>query len=363
MPKRSRKGRGKGSRNKLAITDQTDVTVNDFANADGSQLKSGRQSKASTNAMIKEVRSLCGPASEEKINLSSEDDLAWYDKDFSCDEDDLMMDDDENDAGVEKKSSPKTVKRKQKKVVNREDLVPNDDGKEYPIDVWCLLSNFIDPEDVGHFAGINRATFHVTNTMQFWLKLYHRYYRADCQLPACLQPNAIDRTLRLRASVIRALFIMYKPFQSRIRSSLPMESITPHCLVNAQCLYTWIKQRASGPWNFFFKFRMPDSEHRLKRNCIIPYEDDIWNNPEHSCCVLSVSCLNFIRIPVVMGMILTNVYLNVSRDMKHFNLKLVFHTAREKGHYHSNSGVVVTLDPITNARILHWWHPHYPGNE
>ena len=41
---------------------------------------------------------------------------------------------------------------------------------------------------------------------------------------------------------------------------------------------------------------------------------DVHNNPDQDCCLLQVTTLNFIFIPIVMGMIFTLFTINVSTD-------------------------------------------------
>ncbi|XP_078000369.1 transmembrane protein 183-like isoform X1 [Glandiceps talaboti] len=360
MPKRSRRGKGRGNGRNRIESNQSDVTVNDYANADGVKAKTGRQSKATTNAMMREVKNLCGAMATRRDGVTMEnDDLAWYDKDFS--DDDVLHEEESDTDVVVMDKTQKTGRQKKKKSI--EDPKRFNEGRDYPLDLWYILSHYVHPDDVGRFSAICLSAFYMTNTVHFWLKLYRRYYNSDVELPVSLQPDSIEKSLKLRCNVIRAIYLMYTPFQKRIKNTLPLESETPHCLENAQCLYMWTEKHPRGPWNFYFKFRMPKLSHQRTNLSVIPYDEDIWLNPENQCCVLSITCMNFIRVPVVMGMILTKVYLYVSRDMKHFNLKLVFHTANKTGSYHSNNGVIVTLDPVSNARILNWWHPHYPGNK
>ncbi|XP_077870429.1 transmembrane protein 183-like [Saccoglossus kowalevskii] len=237
-------------------------------------------------------------------------------------------------------------------------------GCEYPIDVWFLVSNYIRPEDVGRFASICKASYYVTSTTQFWSRLYHRFCATHDELPVSLKPNAMQKIFKLRACVIRSLFFTYPPYRSRTRSTVPLDSETPHSLEHSKCLYMWVshKHQTNKTWNFSFKFQMPSLKNQKFSDLGVNY-DHLWANSEENCCILSVVCSHFIRVPAIMGMILTKVYLNVSRDMRFFNLKLVFHTLREKGSYSKNNGVTVTLDPVINAKVLHWWHPHYAGNE
>lgn len=48
------------------------------------------------------------------------------------------------------------------------------DGREYPVDVWLVLSSYIRPEDVCKFALICRNAWIATCTAVFWTRLYRR---------------------------------------------------------------------------------------------------------------------------------------------------------------------------------------------
>ena len=69
-----------------------------------------------------------------------------------------------------------------------------------------LLSEYVEVQDVGKFAGITRATYSVLSTPGFWRKMYQRC----TDLPVELHDPAILNHCRgLRATVIRALRIRY----------------------------------------------------------------------------------------------------------------------------------------------------------
>lgn len=48
------------------------------------------------------------------------------------------------------------------------------DGKEYPVDIWLVLSSYIRPEDVCRFALICRDAWIASCTAVFWTRLYKR---------------------------------------------------------------------------------------------------------------------------------------------------------------------------------------------
>lgn len=118
-------------------------------------------------------------------------------------------------------------------------------------------------------------------------------------------------------------------------------------------------------WEFNFKFKKQSP--RLKSKCVgglqppVQYED-VHTNPDQDCCLLQVTTLNFIFIPIVMGMIFTLFTINVSTDMRHHRVRLVFQdTPVQNGRkLRSEQGVQVILDPVHSVRLFDWWHPQYP---
>ncbi|GAB1285448.1 Transmembrane protein 183 [Apodemus speciosus] len=93
----------------------------------------------------------------------------------------------------------------------------------------------------------------------------------------------------------------------------------------------------------------------------IQYQD-VHTNPDQDCCLLQVTTLNFIFIPIVMGMIFTLFTINVSTDMRHHRVRLVFQDSPVRGgqNLRSEQGVQVVLDPVHSVRLFDWWHPQYP---
>ena len=65
-----------------------------------------------------------------------------------------------------------------------------EDGREYPLDVWFLISEHIAPEDVANFACICKSTLYVVNSAKFWYMLYKRYSNDSSPLiPVCAVYN------------------------------------------------------------------------------------------------------------------------------------------------------------------------------
>lgn len=45
-------------------------------------------------------------------------------------------------------------------------------GIDYPLDIWFIISEYIEPEAVGKFARICKSSYYVTTTAKFWFYLY-----------------------------------------------------------------------------------------------------------------------------------------------------------------------------------------------
>ncbi|XP_071400591.1 transmembrane protein 183A isoform X1 [Centroberyx affinis] len=338
------------------------VTVADYANADPAVVKSGRVKKAVANAVEKEVKLLCGlEASQGAVQevLSSA---------VSVTEDALESSDDldpEEDGGNETKVARKKKNKRRKESESSE-------GGEYPVDIWLVLSSYIRPEDVCRFSLICRNAWTVTCTAAFWTRLYRRHYNIDADLPFRLQPDSIDRMRCLRACVIRSLFHLYEPFSLRVSKIPALPESTPTTLLNSKCLLFGVKKvsgtRPEAMWEFNFKF-IKQQEHSkngsAKFLCMPRQYEDVHTNPDSDCYLLQVTTLNFIDFtPGVMGMTLTLFTINVSTDMRHHRVRLVFQDSplqrgRKRG---EQGGTQVVLDPVHSVRLMDWWHPQYPSS-
>ncbi|PKU33811.1 transhypothetical protein [Limosa lapponica baueri] len=135
------------------------------------------------------------------------------------------------------------------------------------------------------------------------------------------------------------------------------------------CLLFWCKKiegnRQEAMWEFNFKFKKQSP--RFKSKCCkvlqppIQYEE-VHTNPDQDCCLLQITTFNFIFVPIVMGMTFTLFTINVSTDMRHHRVRLVFQDApvRNGKKPRLEQGVQVVLDPVHSVRLLDWWHPQYP---
>uniref|UniRef100_A0A3Q1FPI4 Transmembrane protein 183A n=1 Tax=Acanthochromis polyacanthus TaxID=80966 RepID=A0A3Q1FPI4_9TELE len=258
------------------------------------------------------------------------------------------------------------VKKALVNAVEKEESSESSDGEDYPVDIWLVLSSYIRPEDVCRFALICRNAWTVTCTAAFWTRLYRRHYRIDADLPFRLQPDSMRY---LRACVIRSLFHLYEPFSLRVSKIPALPESTPTTLINSKCLLFWVKKlsgtRPETLWEFNFKFiKQGHSKNGCAKSLCMPRQyEDVHMNPDSDCYMLQVTTLNFIFTPVVMGMTLTLFTINVSTDMRHHRVRLVFQDSplqrgKKKG---DQSGTQVVLDPVHSVKLMDWWHPQYPS--
>ncbi|XP_063153405.1 transmembrane protein 183A isoform X6 [Candoia aspera] len=299
------------------------MTVADYANSDPAVVKSGRVKKAVANAVQQEVKSLCGleasfvPTDEILSVAESYDSGDEMDSKYFTTDEYFMTD----------------RKKKSKRHKENSDTVV---GKEYPIDIWLMLASYIRPEDTVNFSLICKRAWTVTCTAVFWTRLYRRHYNRNASLPIRLQPESMEKMYCLRACVIRSLYHIYKPFVSRIARNPSIPETTPSTLKNSKCLLFWSKKinQQSSLWEFSFKFQR------------------------------QITTLDFIYVPIVMGMTVTLFTINVSTDMRHHRVKLVFHDSPvwsgKKPRF--DHGIQVVMDPVHSVHLFDWWHPQFPSS-
>ncbi|XP_005106732.1 transmembrane protein 183 [Aplysia californica] len=348
MPKDGRKGR-----KRQGLLQTSDLKLQDFADCSMPQ---------SCSRVKKSVVSATAPAalpkasSGQKFVEKEEEELNWFEKELE----DFVIDDqaqggeEEEDVAI----ANKKPEGKKKKVKKEEDKT----GYVYPLDFWYILSSYIDPEDIGRFSGLCKASHSVTQLAGFWRKLYHRYYagRAD-PLPEFLRPSAMEKLHGLRARVIRTMFRIYPPLAARVASKGPMED-EPHDLKGHRCLLAW-HQPATKGWQFCFKFQKPSlqalSSRPVSKEDVYNGYDDLFYHPDEGCSVLQVTCCHFSSVASVMGLLLNQVYVTLSSGFRYHRLRLHF-DSRVNACHNAPSDVVVVLDDVLAIRVMQWWHPNYP---
>ncbi|XP_043271807.1 transmembrane protein 183 [Venturia canescens] len=333
MPGSGKKRGRKMAPKKMAKNKNSDVTINDFANA--SSGLHGRLTKALT--FRTDVADCEGPhhTKDEILN-------------------------------VEEVSKVKDTKPRRKS--KSKDLSEEDQGTDYPLDLWFLISEYIEPEAVGKFASICKSSYHVVRTAKFWFHIYKRYYRHDAILPARLRPDCMVRVEGLRACVIRALHLMYFSSGEKVGSRLISQQDEPHSLVNRKCCLMWHK-KGKTRWYFYFKLKEVKKNRYTASRGESNWDDEksdssnvsenVSANTEDGCRILRVSCLKYGMVPLVMGLTLQTVKVTLSPGFDHHRIQLNFGTS----YIPKTPTQVILLTSVVDLKVLDWWHPCYPHQD
>ena len=243
-------------------------------------------------------------------------------------------------------------------------------GFAYPLDVWCLLAEYIRPEHVQKFALICKGARDAINMRTFWLRFYRRHISQAIKLPERLRPDRIECRPGLRARIVRALFHGYEPFRTRVTPNFGLTD--PSVLESQMCISMWYmqgicKKQTKKIWAFYFKFSHKYGCKKRKPSYFSPkwlaQVDDLNHNPEENNSILQVNCVNFLPVAPIQGHVLTKALVGVSRDMKHNSVKLTFHSPRTDGRYRKENGTNVVLEPAYDVKVISWWSPCYPRQE
>ncbi|XP_014468156.1 PREDICTED: transmembrane protein 183 isoform X2 [Dinoponera quadriceps] len=259
--------------------------------------------------------------------------------------------------------------RRKFKLFNQEDT-KEEEGIDWPLDIWFVISEYIPPETVGKFARICKSSHYVTTTAKFWFHLYKTYHKHVSDLPDRLQPECMMRQHGLRACVIRALHYTY--FTSLLRCEIDdvscLRQEEPHSLERRKCTHMWHKN-GKIRWYFFFKLKQiskaRNSMLMKRKTCdieeteLIEMLENVAVNPEDGCKVLRVTCSKYCLLPPVIGLILQTVSMSLMPGYRKYRLLLKFGTSVIP----STLTDEVTLSDVTGYRILDWWDPCYPHND
>ncbi|KAM3960073.1 LOW QUALITY PROTEIN: transmembrane protein fates-shifted [Aphomia sociella] len=231
-------------------------------------------------------------------------------------------------------------------------------GIVYPEIVWYFISHYIKPEDVGHFAGINKATYAITQRESFWRGLYRNYCENHPKLPQRLCIENSFKVYGLRQRVIRALYHTYDVFVKKVVQQGAHDS-RPHLLVKRRCVNVWFCKGVSY-WSIYFKFKKLCPMQRVQT--AVDFLEELGRvdaNPEENSQVLQVTCQSFYEVPPLMGMTLSSVSVALSQGFRHHRLHLGFNTGS-----HVSKDILpeytVVLDTVVKILVFDWWHPKYP---
>ncbi|XP_049872766.1 putative transmembrane protein 183BP [Pectinophora gossypiella] len=239
------------------------------------------------------------------------------------------------------------------------DNIDDRPGIVYPEIVWYLISQYIKPEEVGHFARINKATYAITKRESFWRTLYKRYCQNNPKLPEKLRIENSYKLYGLRQRVIRALYHAYDVFTKKVAQQAVHDS-RPHSLVKRRCVNVWYYKGPSY-WSVYFKFKKSYPQQRVVT--VTDFIEELGRidaNPDEDTQVLQVTCQSFYEVPPLMGMTLSSVSVVLSQGFRHHRLHLGFNT----GCYSVSRDILpeysVVLDTVVNIYVFDWWHPKYP---
>ncbi|KAL6436499.1 hypothetical protein ACFW04_004764 [Cataglyphis niger] len=344
-----RKKASKKSTTKKTDTLVGDVTIDDFANT------------LRIRARLK--KSITNVSNEVKQEAMIQEKFAW-DK---IDEENLLQSD-VTESNYEIMSGTNT--RRNRRKLKCQEANDKEEGIDYPLDIWFIISEYIRPEAVGKFAQICKSSCYVTTTAKFWFYLYKSYYKFVPNLPEHLQPQCM-RLHGLRACVIRALHYSYftSLLQREVDDMSYLRQEEPHSLVKRKCTLMWHKE-GKIRWYFYFKLKeiSKTCNKPLKQNIqqcdtkkteFLEMLEDVAVNPEEGCKVLRVTCLKYSMLPPVIGLVLQTVSMNLMPGFREHRLQLGFGTSDVP----STLTNQVILRDVTEYRILDWWDPTYPHQD
>lgn len=188
-----------------------------------------------------------------------------------------------------------TTKKLRRAKISVDTTADDDNNYNYfPDEIWFMISEHVQPEDVTRFALICKQTYNITTTFEFWKHLYRRFYRISAELPVRLQPNCTARPRGMRAFAIRSLFFTYQPFVDRL---LPQSQQDFHSLVKRRMIQFWFQRVNTEKLLYFYKFKRklppesrPYQSEQLQRrnNRSKKALRDVYCNTEEGCTLLVV---------------------------------------------------------------------------
>ena len=251
----------------------------------------------------------------------------------------------------------------------------------FPSEIWIILSDYIQPENVGKFARVCKTTHNIVSSQSFWRRLYRRHYDNlhHCDLPQRFHPDCMSRPRGLRAAVIKMLHLTHPRFletQTRLSSVWP----DPHSLTGTICVLQSCNRVGRKSTYHYFKLKdniisakmtndvidngLEDEEDCLgeeqerRTAALLSQLTNIHDNPEEGCSVLQVHSAHWSSLSPVMGLKLVSVSLSVSHGMRYHKLKLSFGSP-EASYVRTANTTEIVIDSVVGVKIYNWWHPHY----
>ncbi|CAF1972420.1 unnamed protein product [Rotaria magnacalcarata] len=364
MPRRTSKQNRSGTNKNSTGTESLRLAIKDFSVYDYSRSSkdSPRNNLRTATKLTREYSPRNNLRTATKLTRECRtllDEQDWYEKDLS-DFDDPQLSDEENEVQLENIRS----KQKQTTIKELSAMENTHNRKEYPLDLWFIIAMYIAPEDIGKFSLICRASNHVVNTVYFWMRLFRKHNKTEA--------NKIGRILVhehlsiIRTHVIKSLYQVYPLFQNRLDKTDVIQK-DPHFLRLSRCVRIWYSKGSQATsqrdaYNYYFEFRFDNKksakQQEIHIQALSPF---IQTNNQYiidkNSCILHLICSNFVPIGPYMGMILSQITLNISSDYRYHKLKMWFDSSRlclQTSKKYNNS--VVIIDPILCLRVYNWYN-------
>ena len=256
-------------------------------------------------------------------------------------------------------------KAKKSVSIHRKNVIKQQSGVYYPLDIWFILANYIKPEQIQTFSCLCRGSYLAVTSMKFWTQLYKRFITNTAILPICLTPNLIANKPGLKTRIVRALFLAYPNLNIRVLGQESLEVATKllRRLVGLCCRNTWYKVESglnsSHTYLFQFQLNEPMNEN-LDENLSKSKESTVdylnYNN-EEDYLVLQVKVRDFTRVQFTEH----TSFLDFSMDTNRSSLTMVFGCSNQDKRRNEDESIVIKS--ASAIQLLRWWHPSYPHRD
>ena len=165
----------------------------------------------------------------------------------------------------------------------------------------------------------------------------------------------------VRTYVIRSLYRTYPLFKARADKTAAIHK-DPHFLVSSRCIRIWNSTRETTRvlYDYYFEFRL-DKTHTIEPDTASQARSPVLQ-ADHSCpidkgsCILHLVCSESVAVGPYMGMILSQLTLNISSDYRHHKLKMCFTPSRNSLDKGKCSSFTMTFDPLLCLKVYHWYN-------
>ena len=163
----------------------------------------------------------------------------------------------------------------------------------------------------------------------------------------------------VRTHVIKSLYENYSLFQKRSNKTDAIQK-DPHFLLSSRCIRIWYSKRSIPPqsYNYYFEFRFDHTQQDITIQPLSPlFRVNNQYVIDKDTCILHLISSNFVPIGPYMGMILSQITLNVSSDYRYHKLNMWFDSSRlclQTSKKYNDS--VVIIDPILCLKVYNWYN-------